>query len=470
MDKTNFGRTLLLFLFLGFSVFSYAEIKLPAIFGDYMVLQQQTDAPIWGKATPGKIVRLNVSWDKKSYSVRADQNGNWMIKVKTPKAGGPYEIIVSDGSILKLKEVLIGEVWVCSGQSNMQMSMKGAYNLPVMGSNEAIVTSKNPDIRLFTVKSDKSPTPKDDFKGEWKECLPENVASFSATAYYFGKMVQQVLGIPVGLVNSSVGGSRIESWMSKSGFDHVNKITLPEEKVGSNISQNSASLLFNAMIKPMAGYGIRGAIWYQGEANRNDPGIYQKLMTGLVANWRTEWGMGDMPFFYVQIAPYDYGPIGLNSAYLREAQLKALNDIPNSGMACLMDAGEKYNIHPHNKKAAGDRLAYLALAKTYGITGFAFSGPVLKEMMVEGSFVNLTFDYAVRGLTSFGKELENFEIAGENRRFYPAKVIITRNGLTLYSQSVTKPVAVRYAFKDFVVGDLFNSEGLPASSFRTDDW
>jgi sialate O-acetylesterase len=452
------------------SAFTYAEIKLPAIFGDHMVLQQQTDAPLWGQATAGKVVRLVTSWNKKSYSVQADNQGNWKIKVKTPVAGGPYEITISDSSTRRLKNVLIGEVWVCSGQSNMAMTMKGYYNQPVLGSNEAIATSANPNIRMFTVKTDKSLKPKDDFTGEWKECLPENTGDISATAYYFGKMLQQVLGVPVGLINSSWGGTRIEPWMSEYGIKNFGWVSLPDKNMQGDFSPQIPTVLFNAMINPIVGYGIRGAIWYQGESNRNEPDQYQKLMPGLAENWRHEWGIGDFPFYYVQIAPFEYGTSGLSSAFLREAQLRASTAIPNFGMACLMDTGEKNCIHPADKKAAGDRLAYLALAKTYGKSGFAYSGPVFKEMVVEGGVVKLTFDFAANGLTSSDKELENFEVAGVNKRFYPAKAFITREGVSLYSPSVEKPVAVRYAFKDFVVGDLFNTEGLPASSFRTDDW
>ena len=459
-----------LVIFLLVSVFSQAEIKLPAIFGDHMVLQQQTDAAIWGKATPGKAVRVNTSWNKKSYSAQADSQGSWKVKVKTPKAGGPYEITISDGTTLKLKDVLIGEVWLCSGQSNMEMPMKGYRNQPITGSNETIATSANPNIRLITVKREKSLTAKDEFTGEWMECLPENVAKFSATAYYFGKMIQQVTGVPVGLINSSWGGTRIEPWISENGVKKFDWVSLPDKTEEGDFSQQTPTVLFNAMISPFVGYEIKGAIWYQGESNRNEPDQYEKLLPGLAENWRTEWGIGDFPFYYVQIAPYDYGTSGLSSAYLRDAQRKAADETKNLGMACVMETGEKNCIHPANKKAAGDRLAYLALAKTYGKSGFEYSGPVLKEMKVEGSLVLLTFDHANNGLTSYGKELENFEIAGSNKRFVPAKAVITSKGITLFAANVAEPVAVRYAFKDFVVGDLFNTEGLPASSFRTDDW
>jgi sialate O-acetylesterase len=447
-----------------------ADIVLPAIFNDHMVLQQKTNAVIWGKATPGNIVEINTSWDNNNYSTRANSDGNWKIAVRTPSAGGPYEIVISDGKELKLSNVLIGEVWICSGQSNMEMPMKGYRNEPVIGSNEAIATSGNEYIRLFTVSRDKSLEPLDDLTGEWLECLPENVSEFSATAYFFGSMIRQVLGVPVGLICSSWGGTRIEPWISEQGIKKVDWITLPDKKQSGDFSPQLPTVLFNAMIKPLTGFSIRGAIWYQGESNRNEPARYAELMPGLIENWRSEWGIDEMPFYYVQIAPFDYGLTGLNSALLREAQLKASTALPNTGMASLMDTGEKDCIHPANKRAAGERLAYLALARTYGKKGFACSGPVLRDMNIEGNMVKLTFDHAENGLTTFGKELQNFKIAGPNERFYQATAFITREGITLFAPRVTNPVAVRYAFDDFVIGELYNTEGLPASSFRTDNW
>ena len=452
------------------SVTLLAEVKLPAIFGDNMVLQQQSEAAIWGKAALNSTVRVTTSWNNKSYTAHADKDGNWKLKVSTPVAGGPFAVTLSDGKALTLKNVMIGEVWVCSGQSNMEMPMKGFRNQPVAGSNEYIATSSNVQIRLITVPKVSSLTNLDDFKGSWKTCEPENVSEFSATAYFFGLMLYKTLKVPVGLICTSWGGTRIEPWISENGFKKFDWVKLPDKTQATTgaLSPQTPTVLFNAMINPIVGYGIRGAIWYQGEANRNEPVQYQQLIPGLVENWRSVWGVGEFPFYYVQIAPYDYGPTGLNSAYLREAQLKASTAIPNIGMACIMDCGEKDIIHPTNKVAAGNRLAYLALVKTYGLKGFACDGPVLKEMVVEGSLVRLTFDNAANGLTSFGKDLSCFEIAGANKRFFPAQASINNRGITLFSPAVSVPVSVRYAFKDFIIGDLFNTEGIPASSFRTD--
>lgn len=447
-----------------------AEVKLPAIFGNNMVLQQQTDAAIWGHATASATVKITTSWNKKSYSAKADSDGSWKVKVQTPSAGGPFSITISDGKSITLDNVLIGEVWVCSGQSNMQMTMTGYRNQPVLGANEAIATSGNENIRLITIDRVKNLTPQEDFPGKWVECTPENVADFSATAYFFGKMVEQALNVPVGLICSSWGGTRIEPWMSESGIKNFDWVKMPDKNMTGDYNQQTPTVLYNAMISPMVGYAIKGALWYQGESNRNEPKEYEKLMQGLIENWRSEWGIGDFSFYYCQIAPYDYGTSGLNSAFLREAQYKASTSIQNIGMACLMDVGEKSCIHPADKEAAGERLAYLALAKTYGMKGFEFSGPKLDNMTVDGSVVKLTFRHANNGLTTFGKELKNFKVAGENKNFVPAQAFITNQGISVYAPNVEKPVAVRYAFDDFVVGELFNTEGLPASSFRTDEW
>ena len=470
MKRSFLFLSLLILLSFVFTVNLNGEVKLPAIFSDNMVLQQQTDVAIWGIAKNNSTVKVTTSWNKKSYSAKAGSDGRWKLKVSTPSAGGPYEVTVSEGNTIKFKNVLIGEVWVCSGQSNMEMPMKGYMNQPILGSNEAIATSTNPKIRLFTVTKASNLNLQDDFTGTWKNCEPENVSQFSATAYFFGLMLNKSLNVPIGLINSSWGGTRIEPWISEDGVKNFEFVTLPDKNQIGTLSPQTPTVLFNAMINPMVGYGIKGAIWYQGESNRNEPDKYLKLLPGMIENWRSVWGVGDFPFYYVQIAPFNYGPSGVNSAYLREAQLKATSAIENIGMACIMDISEEYCIHPADKKAGGDRLAYQALVKTYGKKGFAAEGPVLKDMKIEGQIVKLTFDNASNGLTSFGKELSGFEVAGANKRFYPATAFFNNAGINLFSQYVNEPVAVRYAFQDYVIGDLFNTEGLPASSFRTDDW
>ncbi|CAZ97658.1 sialate O-acetylesterase [Zobellia galactanivorans] len=470
MLKNSIVKKLLFLILLCVAPVAKAEIKLPALFGDHMVLQQQSNTSIWGSASPGHLVEIKTSWDDKTYKTHADLRGDWRLKIRTPAAGGPYSITISDERTLTLSDVLIGEVWLCSGQSNMFMTLKGNINQPVLGSNKAIATSTNPSLRFFTVERNASLKRLEDFNGEWQNSTPGTAANFSATAYYFGKMLQEVLQVPVGLISSSWGGTAIEPWISEDGLKEFDWVPEPGLDAKGKLSQKIPSALFNAMIHPIIGYTIKGAIWYQGESNRKHPKKYGQLLPGLIANWRKELGLGDFPFYYAQIAPYDYATPGINSALLREAQYNTLKLTENTGMVCLMDIGEKNCIHPSNKQVGGERFAYQALAQTYEIPGIAYSGPVLKEMTIEGPAVRLTFDHAQHGLNTFGKALTNFKIAGKNKRFYPAHATINWQGITLFSAFVKEPVAVRYAFDDFVEGELFNTEGLPASSFRTDDW
>jgi len=469
-----------------------AKVKLSAVFSDNMVLQQQTDAAIWGKAS-GRKVTVITSWNKKSYVVKTDRNGNFKLKVQTPKAGGPYEITFFDGEKLTINEVLIGEVWFCSGQSNMEMPVKGFFNQPVLHSNEAIACSTNTYIRLFFVNRNTTLSPLDNFLGgeKWKKCIPGNVANFSAAAYFFGMTLQKALGIPVGLIDASHGDSRIEPWMSKSALQYFDFVNLPDEKMKENISYQTPTVLYNAMVHPFIGYAIKGVIWYQGESNQREPEHYEKLLPGLIKDWRENWNIGNFSFYYAQIAPCKTGiehdnfkifpsyyyphitprsSVDVNSAFLREVQLKASTVLPNTGMACMMDIGEAHCVHPKHKKITGERFALLALSKTYGMKGIVCEGPTLKEMTINGNIVKLTFNNASNGLTSYGKKLKHFKVAGEDKRFYPAAALITLTGITLSSSCVDKVVAVRYAFDDFVAGDLFNTYGLPASCFRTDDW
>ncbi len=447
----------------------FAEIKLPAIFGNNMVLQRETDVAIWGTAEKNATVEVITSWDSKTYSTKATDDGRWKLKVSTPKAGGPYDVTISDGKALTLENVLIGEVWVCSGQSNMRMPMKGNTNQPIIGSLEAIVAAPSPTMRFFSTARTASLTLRDDFKGKWENCTSESTAEFSATAYFFGRMLQKTLDVPIGLIHSSWGGTAIEPWMSEGSCKEFDFIKMASDTSFSKTPPKAPACLFNAMINPMVGYGIRGVIWYQGESNRLEPENYQKLLPAMIKDWRTKWEVGEFPFYYVQIAPHGKNEVLPNSAYLREAQLKTLTT-PNVGMACILDVGEQNLIHPANKEIVGKRLAYLALSQTYNIKGINCFSPEFKAMTIKNDTVRLTFSHAPNGLTTFGKELSCFEIAGADKVFYPAKALITQNGISVKSESVPQPVAVRYAFKSFVVGDLFGTNGLPVSSFRTDDW
>lgn len=461
---------------IGFS--GSSQVRLASIFTDNMVVQQKSQAPIWGWASPSSTVTINPSWTQKTYSTKADVSGKWKLSVETPAAGGPFQITISDGHPVRLNNVLAGEVWLCAGQSNMEMPMKGFKGQPIIGSNEAILKSTNKNIRVYTVPRGSVTTPQENSKPSvWKEASPESISDFSATAYYFGKDLSELLNVPIGLINVSYGGSPVESWMDASTLKAFPDIKVPA-KTDSILSPNrTPTTLYNAMLHPVAGYGIKGMTWYQGESNYDRPDQYESLFPTAVQQWRSEWSMGNFPFYYVQIAPYNYAQLPpynaggkYNSAYLRDAQRKALKVIPNSGMAVLMDVGEENSIHPAHKKEAGQRLALLALGKSYGLKGFGIESPSYDTLAINNAIAEVKFRNAPNWLTSYGKELSQFEIAGKDKVFYPAKAVIYRSSVMVSSPQVKEPVAVRYAFKDFSTGDLFSTEGLPVSSFRTDNW
>lgn len=468
---------LLLVLFSFFLPDTDAQPKLASVFTDNAVLQQQTKAVVWGWDAPGKTISLTPSWDKKPVTVKTDAGGRWKALLQTPAAGGPYSIIVSDGQAVTLRNILIGEVWICAGQSNMEMPMKGFRGQPIVGSNEAILKSTNKKIRFYTVPRGAATTVQANSKPSvWKDAAPEAVADFSAAGYYFGKDLQELLNVPVGLINVSYGGSPVESWMDAEALRAFPEIVLPAKTDSIKIPNRTPMALYNAMLHPVVGYTMKGMLWYQGESNYDRPDQYETLFPAAVKQWRSAWAVGDFPFYYAQIAPFNYTRTTtdrkekLNSAYLRDAQRKAMDKMPNSGMAVLMDVGEEASIHPAHKKEAGERLALLALAKTYGLKGFGAESPTYDSLIVANGIAEVRFKSAVNWLTSYGKELTQFEIAGKDKIFYPAKAIIYRSSVMVSSPGVKDPVAVRYAFKDFVVGDLFSTEGLPVSSFRTDDW
>ncbi|GHV48208.1 9-O-acetylesterase [Bacteroidia bacterium] len=467
-------RSLFLCVFLTawFGLPVQADIKLPAVFGDNMVLQQQSEAAIWGWAKPNAGVQVKSSWNNKSYSTRSDGQGYWKLKVQTPAASfTPHTLTVGDGKSVVLKNILIGEVWLCSGQSNMEMPMKGFGNQPIDGGPDAIAHSNNPGIRCFTLQKASKAAPQEDCTGSWEVANAQTVPGFSATAYYFGRLLNQALNVPVGLIHTSWGGSRIEAWMTPNSLKEIPEKPIPASDADIKIQNGTATVLYNGMIHPILGYGIRGAIWYQGESNRDEPALYVKMFDKMVREWRNIWGVGEFPFYYCQIAPYNYGG-GLNSGFIREAQAKGMVTTPNTGMAVLMDAESTACIHPPKKKDAGERMALWALAKTYGFDKIHYRSPELKSFRAEGRLGVLTFDYTGgTGLTSYDKEVLKFTIAGKDKRFYPAKAALSGNTVYVFSPSVAEPVAVRYCFDDTSATEIFTVEGnLPLSSFRTDEW
>ncbi len=449
-----------------------AEVKLPKIFGDNMVLQQQTACNLWGTADAGKVVRVTTSWDKKEYKVRSAHDGSWKLQVQTPVAGGPYTITFSDGKETQLKNVLIGEVWICSGQSNMEMQMKGFKAQPVEGANEELLQCNDSNLRLLYVKRTAQFKPQSDIKaGSWKVADAASVRDFSATAYYFGRALRHTLGVPVGLICTAFGGSACEAWMKADwlrAFPQV-KQTITEDDV-KKLNQRCPTALYNGQLFPLIGYTMRGVLWYQGEDNVPRYSYYAELLKSMVEGWRSEWKQGDFPFYYCQIAPYDYSLVNWkDSQYLREQQQKAEEIIPNARMAVLLDAGLEYGIHPRKKREAGERLAMLALSNTYDVKGLP---DYAKYSSVEfrGDTAVVAFDRSKEWVYfNGGPKGKGFEIAGSDRVFHPAEAWVQRNRVYVKSDAVKAPVAVRYGFHDWTDGDLMH-DGLPVSSFRTDNW
>lgn len=451
----------------------FTQTWLPSFFSDNMVMQQNAEVSIWGKDDPGRNIQISASWGDEA-EVTSGRDGRWKAKISTPDAGGPYSVTIKGSEVIVLNDVLCGEVWLCSGQSNMEMPVKGYGNQPITGSNEAILHSGNPALRVFQIEKVPSAILLDDVKGKWHAASPATTPDFSATAYFFGDLLQEMLEVPVGLIITSWGGSTVEAWMDRESLESFPEISIPDE-VPEKGPNHAGTILYNGMLHPFVDYHIKGAIWYQGESNRNRASQYANLFPAMIESWRALWDLGNFPFYFVQISPYGYGSSEERkyaSALLREAQLHAMQHVENTGMVVTADIGDCECIHPADKTTVGRRLAYWALAETYGFEGIAYRSPVYSSMEpTEDGKIKLSFDHAPDGLTSLQKPLDGFEIAGDDRVFYPAQAVINRDRtVSVWSDDVSKPLAVRYAFGDCVDGSLFNIAGLPASPFRTDDW
>lgn len=455
----------------------YADLKLPAIVSSNMVLQRNTTVVLWGWADAGEKISLECSWLEKAIKLKADQEGAWKVEVKTTNSKDPQSIRIKGASSdIALENILFGEVWICSGQSNMQQPLNGYGGQPTFGANEAIMHAENPNLRLFTVDRIGSKTPLPDVEKyeAWQQASPANVAEFSAVAYFFGQELQEILDVPVGMIHTSWGGSSVQAWISKEVISEYQEVDLEEVDIQER-TNHIPTALYNAMIHPLIPYSFRGALWYQGESNRMEPDKYKVLFPAMVKDWRTRWGLGDFPFYFVQIAPYWYNKLEAfstpeNSAFIRECQLLCADLIPNSGIAITMDIGDKLCIHPPKKKEVADRLLFNALNQTYGFRNIDGKSPVYDTMEVKDGEALLSFKNAESGVFAFG-ELGAFEIAGEDRIFHPAQAkIVDRSKVLVKSENVPSPVAVRYAWSNWVEGTLFDTRLLPASSFRTDDW
>ncbi len=488
-----------------------AAVRLPGLFSDHMVLQREKPLVIWGWADPGEKLAIELGGQKAETA--ADASGHWKVILPPMKPGGPLKMTVSGKNRLVIEDILIGEVWLCSGQSNMEWILKNTDN-----AEEAIRAADVPEIRLLTVQRKASPQPLPDIKGSWVACTPETAAGFSAVGYYFGRKIYGELKVPIGLINSSWGGTFIECWIPAGGFElgfglekSVQQIQQAEQDfrrllpAALNEIENWAAgarkalkqnrpipllpewprhpiynegfpdkptALYNGMIHPLVPFPIRGALWYQGEANAlsKDGRIYYEKMKALIGGWRKAWGLGDFPFYFVEIAPLDAAYEGDELPKLWDAQRASLS-IPNTGMAVTTDIANLKDIHPRNKKDVGNRLALWALAKDYGRSDLVFSGPLFKSMDIKDGRAVISFDHAGKGLVvSGGGDLTWWEIAGEDRVFKKAQAHIEGDRVIVWSDEVPSPVAVRYGWHRDAQPNLINSAGLPASPFRTDDW
>ncbi|NQV34628.1 MAG: 9-O-acetylesterase [Phycisphaeraceae bacterium] len=444
-------------------------VKLPGLFADHMVLQRESQVRVWGWAEPGEAVSVTGSWDvSTSVRCKTKPNGTWETELKTAKAGGPYTLTVAGTNRTMLNDVMLGEVWVCSGQSNMAWTLADLWTQEAL---EDIVEADHKEIRFFTVPQKLAAKPVKDCDGSWQVCSMTAAAEFSAVAYYYGLELHRLFGVPIGLIASHRGGTRAESWTDQKTLTAFPTFAEPLEKLSQSpdtLSDKMPSVLFNGMIAPLTKYSIRGVIWYQGESNTDRPMQYRSLFPAMIKAWRSHWGQGDFPFYYVQIAPYQYdAPI--QSAALREAQLMTLS-VPHTGMAVTLDLGEKNNIHPSNKKDISRRLIMWAVKDIYGEGRTVCQGPRLEAMRFEENQAVLRFYRTYGTLVAKGGELRGFTIAGKDHVFHPAKAVIKGETVILSNPKVQLPVAARYGWSNWTDANLFNQARLPASSFRTDNW
>ena len=480
-------KFLLISLLVAVTLGVQAKVRLPHVLGDNMILQQQTDARLWGWAKVGKTVKVTTSWSKDVYTAKAGQDGKWQLTVKTPAASyDPLSITFDDGDKLTLHNVLAGEVWVCAGQSNMEMPVKGFGNCPVEGYNEEVVNANAyRGVHYVKIPSIMRMQPQEDADCHWEEVSPKTVGEASATGYFFAQVVNKALNVPVGLIMANKGGSRVESWLTKENLEKYTKE--PTDSAGivaykPEWDYHRAMLWGNGTFNPILKYTVKGILYYQGCSNMGDPGDqYSERMALLVKQWREQFGLGQIPFYFVEIAPYHYDDVnGDWGARLREQQYKASRIIPNSGLVCTNDLVYPYEttqIHPAQKKGVGQRLAYLALNKTYGMDAVGCLSPSFKDMRVVNDTVHIHLANDLGAISRF-EDIQGFELAGEDKVFHPAKAEhfwqpgggYWDETIRITCPDVPKPVAVRYCFKNFQIGNLKNAAGLPLFPFRTDNW
>jgi sialate O-acetylesterase len=505
MSPSTFKKLFFVIVLSSFVFLTQASVKLPAIISNHMVLQQNAKVALWGWADAGEKVTITTSWNNKATTTSADASGKWIIYVSTIKAGGPYNILFKASNQIKVDDVLLGEVWLASGQSNMEFFMTKTSNPSYTGTinyQAEIEAANYPLIRQIDVPNKVSDVPQDDFTGHWKVCSPQTADTFSAVAYYFAKEVHTNTGFPVGIINSTWGGTPAESWTRKEVLENDKdfKVILNtyEEDLKKFPEANTAYRkaldgwradtsktrgaqprgprgpthnqspykLYNGMITPLLNYMLKGVIWYQGESNADRAYQYRRLFPAMIKNWRSDFKNEKLPFYFVQIAPHRS-----QNAEIREAQLLTYRTVANTGIAVITDHGDSLDIHPRNKKVVGERLSLWALKNQYGKKDIIVSGPLYKSMKVVGNEVELSFDFVDGGLIAkANKPLAEFTVAGDDQKFVQATAVIKGDKIIVSANEVKKPVAVRFAWKNVPQAGLFNKAGLPASPFRTDNW
>jgi len=487
-----------------------ADVSLPSVFGSHMVLQRDMADKVWGKADPGEAVTVKLAGQEKAAT--ADDAGKWSVNLDPMPAGGPHVMTVAGKNTLTYEDVLVGEVWLCSGQSNMQWGLGSANDADLES-----LAAKDAGVRFLSVPNKGTQEPQNDFKGRWEVCTPESARQFSAVGYFFGRQIRQTLGVPVGLIDDSWGGSSCEAWVRRDLLaadpkykdlmarweeaekdlpakveayrrkldDHKAAVESakaegkpapqppqnPEARMTGNARPGN---IYNGALKPTIGYGLRGAIWYQGESNAGRAYQYRDLFPLMIQSWRDEWGVGDFSFYWAQLADYQAEkpePGGSQWAELREAQTMTMNRLPKTGQAVIIDLGEAQDIHPRNKQGVAMRLARWALAHDYGLP-INCRSPEYQSMEVKGDAVVLSFSNVGSGLKAFDvAEPRGFAVAGADRKFHWAKAKVVGKGkIEVTAEGVSDPVAVRYAWADNPVCNLYSREGLPLTPFRTDDW
>jgi sialate O-acetylesterase len=481
--KRTLGALFLAAMALG----AQGKVRLPHLIGNHMVIQQQSDVRLWGWDKPGTTVKVSTSWSSDVVQTTTGSDGRWLVKVRSPKGSyDPLSITFDDGEPLTISHVLSGEVWVCAGQSNMEMPVKGFWGCPVKDYNQVVLDASNHRaVHSVKIPSTMRMEPQDDADCEWRECTPLSVGDFSATGYFFARVMHQALDIPIGLIEANKGGSRVESWLTKENLQRYT--SEPTDSMGivgfkPEYDYQRALLWGNGTFNPILNYTVKGILFYQGCSNVGDPGNqYSERLKLLVEQWRGQFALGEIPFYFVEIAPYHYDDVnGTAGALLREQQFRAQQIIANSSLVCTNDLVYPYEttqIHPAQKQQVGERLAWTALARDYGFEGILYKSSSFKDMNIKGDAIYIHLQDNYHADAPF-EQIEGFEVAGSDRVFHPA---VARHfwqpgggywdeAIVVSSPEVKQPVAARYCFRNFQMGNVTNGANLPLFPFRTDNW